>query len=281
MMEVMVKRCAGIDVHKKTITVCTLVGSLNRSKPKKQTKEFDTTTRDLQACAQWLESLDITTVLMESTGQYWRPVWNILEPYGFKMILANAQWIAELGRCGLVSGLNVPERDIQDLRQLTRHRSSVKEDLTRRKNQVHDILQRSNIKLSRYLSDIFGATGQRLLSLFINGEVINEQLIEETISKRVHASPRQLFEAMNGSLTTINRQLLQLELATIRRLTDEIKECEQLIEEHLQPYEELYLRLLEIPGISKTTAQVVIAEVGPLRQRQTTRFVGWLMSREL
>ena len=119
MMEVMVKRCAGIDVHKKTITVCTLVGSLNRSKPKKQTKEFDTTTRDLQACAQWLESLDITTVLMESTGQYWRPVWHILEPYGFKMILANAQhikqvpgrktdmrdaqWIAELGRCRLVS----------------------------------------------------------------------------------------------------------------------------------------------------------------------------------
>ena len=293
MMEVMVKRCAGIDVHKKTITVCTLVGSLNRSKPKKQTKEFDTTTRELQACAQWLESLDITTVLMESTGQYWRPVWNILEPYGFKMILANAQhikqvpgrktdmrdaqWIAELGRCGLVSGSYVPERDIQDLRQLTRHRSSVKEDLTRRKNQAHDILQCSNIKLSSYLSDIFGATGQRLLSLFINGEVINEQLIEETISKRVHASPRQLFEAMNGSLTTINRQLLQLELATIRRLTDEIKECEQLIEEHLQPYEDLYLRLLEISGISQTTAQVVIAEVGPTVEAFETveRLASW------
>ena len=124
--------------------------------------------------------------------------------------MRDAQWIAELGRCGLVSGSYVPERDIQDLRQLTRHRSSVKEDLTRRKNQVHDILQRSNIKLSSYLSDIFGATGQRLLRLFINGEVINEQIIEETISKRVNASPQELFEAMNGSLTKINRQLLQL-----------------------------------------------------------------------
>ena len=279
MMEVMVERCAGIDVHKKTITVCTLVGSLKRSKPERQTKVFGTTTRELQACAQWLESLAITTVLMESTGQYWRPVWNILEPFGFKMILANAQrikqvpgrktdvkdaqWIAELGRCGLVSGSYVPERDIQDLRQLTRHRSSVKEDLTRRKNQVHDILQRSNIKLSSYLSDIFGVTGQRLLRLFINGEVINEQIIEATISKRVNATSQQIVEAMNGSLTKINRQLLQLELATISRLNDEIKECEHLIEEHLRPYEDLYLRLLEIPGISKTTAQVIIAEVGP------------------
>ncbi|MGO4939578.1 IS110 family transposase [Fundicoccus sp. Sow4_D5] len=102
-----------------------------------------------------------------------------MEPYGFKMILANAQhikqvpgrkidrrnaqWIAELGRCGLVSGSYVPEREIQDLRQLTRHRSSVKEDLTRRKNQVHDILQRSNIKLSRYLSDIFDSDGSAVI----------------------------------------------------------------------------------------------------------------------
>ena len=279
MMEVMVERCAGIDVHKKKITVCTLVGSLKQSSPKKQLCEFDTTTRELHVCAQWLESLGITTVLMESTGQYWRPVWNILEPYGFKMVLANAQhikqvpgrktdmrdaqWIAELGRCGLVNGSYVPTRDIQDLRQLTRHRSSVKEDLTRRKNQVHDILQRSNIKLSSYLSNIFGATGQRLLELIINGELITEQKITNLIHRQVKASPRQLFEAMNGSLTKINRQLLHLELATINRLNDEIKECEQLIEEHLQPYEELYLRLREVPGISKTTAQVVIAEVGP------------------
>ena len=161
-MEVMVERCAGIDVHKKSITVCTLVGSLNRLKSEKQTKELGTTTKELQACVQWLESLDISTVLMESTGQYWRPVWNVFEPFGFKMVLANAQhikqvpgrkndmkdaqWIAELGRCRLVNGSYIPEQDIQDLRQLMRHCSSVKEDLTRRKNQVHDILQRSNIK---------------------------------------------------------------------------------------------------------------------------------------
>ncbi|UUX33560.1 IS110 family RNA-guided transposase [Fundicoccus culcitae] len=278
-MDVMVEKCAGIDVHKSKITVCVLIGEMTNAKPKRELKTFGTTTMELHACAQWLVKLGITTVLMESTGQYWRPIWNILEPYQFQMILANAQhikqvpgrktdikdaqWIAELGRCGLVNGSYVPDRDIQDLRQLTRHRSSVKEDLTRRKNQVHDILQRSNFKLSSYLSDIFGKTGQTLLHMFINGEAITEKTLEDKVHKRVLATLPQLVEAMNGSLTKVNRQLLKLELETINRLETECQECEYYIEEHIEKYEDVYLRLLEIPGVSRTTAQVILAEIGP------------------
>lgn len=134
-----VKRYSGTDIHKKKIILCILVGSLNRSKPEKQTKEFDTIAKERQARAQHIKQ-----VLRRKPDR------------------REAKWITELGRCDLVSGSYVPGRDIQDLRQFTRHRSSVKEDLPCRKNQVHDILHRSDIKLNSYLSDIF----ERLVSAY-------------------------------------------------------------------------------------------------------------------
>ena len=164
-MEVVAESVAGIDVHQKQITVTILIGSENVRKPKKVSKRFGTTTNMLRDCGQWLKEHGVEQVLMESTGQYWRPVWQVLESFDFQLILCNpriiknipgkktdqkdSEWLSELARYGLVSASYVPPRKIQELRESTRSRKKMKESLTRTKNEIHNILQRSNIKLTR------------------------------------------------------------------------------------------------------------------------------------
>lgn len=155
-MEIMVERCCGLDVHQKTVVACTLVGTLSTSKPKRKIKTFGTRTFELKLLSSWLKEQRVTTVIMESTGQYWRPIWTILEQNSFKLVLANpqrikgiagkktdqkdAEWIAELGRMGLVSPSYVPSVEIQDLRGLTRTRTSLRQEVTQHKNRIHNIL---------------------------------------------------------------------------------------------------------------------------------------------
>lgn len=266
-MEVMVTHCCGLDVHQKSITACVLVGKLTSSRPKKTQKTFGTTTFDLRSLSEWLKELEVSHVLMESTGQYWKPVWNILEPEDFHLILANpqhiknvpgrktdmkdAEWIALLGRCGLVNASYVPDKETQELRYLTRQRSSVKQEKTKRVNEIHNILQRANIKLTSYLSNIFGKTGKALLTLFINGEKITEEVVAREIHGKVKASIAELVRAMDGCLSKCDRALLNLHLQTILRLEEEISELNQLIDEYTEKFSDVYLRLIEIPGISK------------------------------
>ena len=277
-MEVMVIHCCGLDVHQKSITACVLVGKLTSSRPKKTQKTFGTTTFDLRSLSEWLKELEVSHVLMESTGQYWKPVWNILEPEDFHLILANpqhiknvpgrktdmkdAEWIALLGRCGLVNASYVPDKETQELRYLTRQRSSVKQEKTKRVNEIHNILQRANIKLTSYLSNIFGKTGKALLTLFINGEKITEEVVAREIHGKVKASIAELVRAMDGCLSKCDRALLNLHLQTILRLEEEISELNQLIDEYTEKFSDVYLRLIEIPGISKLTAEVILAEIG-------------------
>ncbi len=277
-MEVMVKNCCGLDVHQKSITACILTGKLSVQKPKKEQRSFGTTTFELQRLLQWIRDYEVTHVLMESTGQYWKPVWNILDVPDLKLILANAQhiknvpgrktdmkdaeWIAQLGRMGLINPSYVPEKKIQELRSYTRHRSSVKEEITKRKNEIHNILQRANIKLTSYLSNIFGKTGTALLTLFINGEVITAEVVETNIHGKVKASTTELVEAMNGRLTKCDRTLLSLHIQTIERLETEISILNTCIDEYTEEMSDVYLQCIGIPGIGKLTAEVVLAEIG-------------------
>ncbi|WP_010012023.1 IS110 family transposase [Loigolactobacillus coryniformis] len=215
-MEVVAESVAGIDVHQKEITVTVLIGSAESAKPKKVHARFQTVTFDLKACGAWLKQQDVKQVLMESTGQYWRPVWQILEPFGFNMILCNpriiknipgkktdqkdSEWLSELARYGLVSASYVPPRQIQELRESTRLSKSITQQMTRLKNQVHDILQRSNIKLTTYVSDIFSGSGRRILALLENGEVINLASIEQAGTGkrgyRLKATPKQILASL-------------------------------------------------------------------------------------
>ena len=227
-MEVMIETCCGIDVHQKSIVCCILDGPLESNKPKKIQKKFGTTTIALQNALAWIVENHVTHVFFESTGQYWVPLFNIFSDSELNLILANpqhiknvpgrktdmkdAEWIAQLGRCGLIEPSYIPNPEVMQLRLLTRRLRSYKQRQTQIKNEIHNLLQRANIKLTSYLSDIFSKTGQSLLMLFINGEVIDYDNVTACIHKHVKASPEELMEAMNGKLSLEDRFLLDQSL---------------------------------------------------------------------
>ncbi len=276
-MEVVAESVAGIDVHQKQITVSILV-SLANAKPKKISKRFETITCRLKDCGEWLKQRHVEQVLMESTGQYWRPVWQILEPFGFKMILCNprivknipgkktdqkdSEWLSELARYGLVSASFVPPKSIQALRESTRLRKKITQSMTATKNEVHNLLQRSNIKLTTYISDIFNGTGLKLLKLLIDGEFITLQAITKCRHTRIKASVEQLFAAMDGILPRNDRRLLGLNMELLADFRRVLAELDAQIDEQIMEFNDLYLRLQDIPGISQRIAQIIIAEVG-------------------
>jgi transposase len=166
-MEAIIQRCCGIDVHKKTIVACLMVGTADE-KPQKTIKTFSTMTRDLLACKDWLESEGCTYVAMERSGVYWKPVFNILED-SMEVILANArhiknvpgrktdvkdcEWIAQLLRYGLIKGSFIPPKPIRELRDLTRYRRKLIQTKSSELNRIHKVLEDANIKLSSVVSD--------------------------------------------------------------------------------------------------------------------------------
>jgi transposase len=277
-MEVVAESVAGIDVHQKQITVTVLIGDANSAKPKRVSKRFETITSRLKECGEWLKELQVAQVLMESTGQYWRPVWQVLEPFGFKMILCNpriiknipgkktdqkdSEWLSELARYGLVSASYVPPRKIQELRESTRLRKSYTQSMTRIKNEVHNILQRSNIKLTTYVSDIFSGSGLKLLTLILDGEVITPQTVSKCMHGRMKASPEQITASMDGILTVNDHRLMVLNMRLLASYQVVLNDLNIQIEEQVAEFKDLYLRLQDIPGISERTAQIVLAEIG-------------------
>ncbi|WP_240422003.1 IS110 family transposase [Paenibacillus periandrae] len=168
-MEAILERCAGLDVHQETVVACVLYGELDR-KPKQEIRTFSTTTKGLLALYDWLNNWECTHVAMESTGVYWKPVWNILEEQ-FTLILANARriknvpgrktdvadaaWIAQLLRSGLITPSFVPPSEIRNMRDLTHYRRKLLRDATAEKIRIRKILQDANLKLTTYISDIF------------------------------------------------------------------------------------------------------------------------------
>lgn len=279
-MENMIETCCGIDVHQKNIVCCLLDGPLSSNRPKKQVRSFGTTSSELREALAWLEENNVTHVFMESTGQYWRPVYNIFNDGSFKQILANpqriknvpgrktdtkdAEWIAKLGRSGLVEASYIPSEEVLELRQLTRDRQAIIDDRSKIKNRVHNILQRSNIKLTSYLTDVFGVTGQTLLSIFINGEVITLETIKASMRKGIKALPSELLAAMDGRLSNTDRKLLGSHLRMYNALTKEIDYLTQEINQYLEKhFKEEYELLLTIPGIKEQTAAIILGEIGP------------------
>ncbi|MCU6432040.1 IS110 family transposase [Lacticaseibacillus paracasei] len=214
----------------KQITVSTLIGPAD-GKAKKRTKVFDTTTLSLNACRQWLQDQAIEVVAMESTGQYWRPVWTIITEGGFRMILCNpriirtmpgrktdrldAEWIADLDRYGIIPSSYVPTLPIIELRESTRARKAMGHDVTKYKNRVHNILQRPNIKLTSYVADIFEGSGRKLLNLLLNGEVINLDIVAACMHGRMKHSPEQILLALDDRLSANDRQFIDIQMAML------------------------------------------------------------------
>lgn len=180
-MDAILERCAGLDVHQKTVVACVLYGPLDQ-KPKKEVKTFSTNTKGLLELDDWLCQYGCTHVAMESTGVYWKPIWNILEG-DFILLLANARniknvpgrktdvndatWICQLLRSGLISPSFVPPEDFRNMRDLTRYRRKLVGNASSEKNRIHKILQDANIKLASCVSDLFGVSGRALLEALL------------------------------------------------------------------------------------------------------------------
>jgi transposase len=275
-MDAILERCAGLDVHQETVVACFLSGPLDK-KPTREVATFGTTTKELLRLQDWLVTLACTEVAMESTGVYWKPVWNILEESceltlanperiknvpGRKTDINDAVWIAQLHRCGLIEKSFVPSVDIRDLRDLTRYRRKLVSNVTQEKNRIHKMLQDANLKLTTFVSDIFGVSGRALLNALVDGEVLDEPSIRGMVKTRLRGKVPELIEALNGRLRKHHRSMLSRHLEHIKYLEKEVQELEGEIEALMEPHQEELQRLDTIPGISQDAAASILAEIG-------------------
>ncbi len=275
-MEVMYPRCAGLDVHSRCVNGCVRIATGRKATT--EHREFATTTAGLFELAEWLSDAGCTHVAMEATGVYWKPVWHVLEDAeSFELVLANAQhirnvpgrksdrkdaaWIADLLAHGLIEGSFVPPAPIQALRDLTRTRKQLMREIARHTLRVQKTLEDANVKLTRVVSDILGASGRAILSALIAGETDPERLADCTTG-RLKADRAKIIAAVHGRVTEHHCFLLKLHLAQIDALTAAVQQVEQQADEILRPFREAADRLTTIPGVSETVARVIIAEVG-------------------
>jgi len=279
-MKVLYRRCAGLDVHQKSVSVCARIGQGRQVEILEAT--FATFTEDLQALKAWLQQHRIRRVAMESTGVYWRPVWNVLEapPGKLELLLLNPQHvralpghktdrvdaarIAELLQYGLLRASFVPPVEIRELRDLLRRRVHLVQDRNRISNRIHRLLETANIKVSGVLGKVTSQTFRSILEgLATLREVRPEALALLARHKRVRARQPELVKALRGSrLSDHFRFLLSELLEELDRLSGKIQLLEQRISERMVPYGELIERLCQIPGVARITAWTLIAEIG-------------------
>jgi len=270
-MEIIIEKGCGLDVHKGTVVACIMGTGI-----KKEIRTYTTVTNDLLRLKEWIQEAGITHVAMESTGIYWKPVFNILED-SFEVILVNArhvknvpgrktdvqdsEWLCRLLRSGLVSGSFIPPRDIRELRDLTRHKRKLIQAMTAEKQRVEKVLEDANIKLASIASDTFGASGKKIIEELIRGELKAEEMAE--LSKgRLRRKRGDLKEALVGQVREHHKFMIKVSLKHIRAMEKILSEIERKIQEKIdRRYKEEYALLQTIPGV-KGEASTLIAEMG-------------------
>lgn len=273
-MKVLYKRCAGLDVHKKTVVAC--VRLVAKGKGVHEVRSFATTTRELLALADWLEEQGCTHVAMEATGAYWKPVWHLLEGR-FALVLANAahvkavpgrksdvndaSWLADLLAHGLIRSSLVPPAPIAELRDLTRTRKQLGREIVQHTQRIQRVLEDANIKLSSVISDVVGLSGRRILQAVIDGETDPVRLAALG-SDRLKCSRAELIEALRGRVTAHHRFLLAQHLRMIEELERAVADFDLQIEACVAPFRSQLDRLSTIPGLSGRSAQIVLSEIG-------------------
>ena len=288
-MEVVHQRCAGLDVHQKTVVAC--VRLVTPSGVTRAIREFGTTTGDLLGLADWLVAQGCTHAAMESTGVYWKPVWHVLEDH-LELVLANAMhirnipgrksdvndaaWIADLLAHGLIRGSFVPPAPIEELRDLTRTRKQLVREIARHTLRVQKTLEAANLKLAAVVSDVLGVSGRAILEALIAGETDADRLLAATTG-RLTAPRAVLRAALHGRITDHHRFMLRLHLAQIDALEGAVREVEARIGDRLTPFRGAVDHLKTIPGVSDTVARVIVAEIGTDMSRFPTagHLVSW------
>jgi|SRR4051794_21679892 transposase len=288
-MDMLHRRCAGLDVHKKTVVAAMRVAVEN--KLVSEVRTFATTTAGLLALSDWLTENSCTHAAMEATGVYWRPVWHVLCDGELELIVANAAhvrnvpgrktdvsdaaWLAELLAHGLIRGSFVPDAATQELRTLLRTRKQLVRERSRHVQRIHKALEDANIKLEAELSDVLGKSGRAMLDAMVAGETDPVRLAA-LAHPGVKSSQARLQEALHGRLTRHHRFLLQLHLGQIDGLDAAVTTLDREVDVNLAPFRTAVELVSTIPGVSKLSAEVIVSEIGLDMSRFPT--VGHLLS---
>jgi transposase len=270
-MRVVYDRCCGVDVHKKTVVACVV------TQEGQEVRTFGTMTDELLALVDWLRLQQVGAVAMESTGVYWKPLYNLLEPEGFELLVVNAshmkavpgrktdvkdaEWIADLLRHGLLRSSFIPDRPQRELAELVRYRRSLIEERAREANRIQKVLEGANIKLASVISNVLGISGRAMLEAMVAGTEDPVDLAAKATTS-IRATPEQLEAALRGVVGQHQRLLLKTQLCHIDFLEEQIAQLDHEIEERLRPFEQHVEHLDSIPGVGIRTAQEIVAAIG-------------------
>jgi len=275
-MDIVYPCCAGLDVHKKTVVACVRHVSAN-GKVHKEVRTFGTMTADLLSLADWLAQEGVTHAAMESTGVYWKPVWNILDEQ-FQLLLVNArpikqvrgrktdvkdsEWIAELLQHGLLPESFVPPAPQRELRELTRQRLQLMHQKASVANRIQKILEDANVKLASVATDVLGVSGRAMLQAIIAGQE-NPKVLAELARRKLRAKIPELRSALQGRVTEHHRFMLKLLLDQVTQLEELIERLNQRIAATMPASMQAALpRLVEVPGIAERATENILAEIG-------------------
>jgi len=270
-VEQVYERCCGLDVHKKSITACAWTPE------GKEFREFGTMTGEILELVEWIRAKGCTHVAMESTGVYWKPIYNLLEASKITALVVNAQhiknvpgrktdmndaeWIAKLLKHGLLQGSFIPEREQRELRELVRYRRSLLEERTREVNRLQKVLEGANIKLASVLSNVVGVSGRQMLNSLVNG-TDNPQLVSTLAKGKLKKKKGQIEQSLRGLIGPHQRMMIKAQLEHIDFLDRQIGELDREIAERTRPFKEVLELLDTIPGVGRRTAEQVVAEIG-------------------
>jgi len=273
-MEVVYERACGIDVHKKVLVVCLIMGQR-----KAETRTYGTLTKNLREMVAWLKEEKCQMVAMESTGSYWKPLYNIFELEGIEAMVVNAQhmksipgrktdvndaqWIAKLLRHGLLRASFIPDKEQREYRELTRYRNSRIEERAREINRLQKMLEGANIKLSSMVSNIIGQSGSNLIKLAVRYKELTLDQVADVRSDRCKSSAQELFDSLTGIISPLQRELFSEVLQIIEEQTQQIERIETMIQKYTtESYDTAAKAIDEIPGVGRSSAEQIIAEIG-------------------
>ena len=276
-MDVLVERCAGLDVHKDTVMAC--VRMPGSSEPRaEEVREFRTYTSGLRALREWLAEAGVTKIAMEATGTYWKPVWYILEEHrGWELLLVNAQhvknlpgrktdvsdacWLAQLLECGLLRGSFVPTPVMAHLRDLTRYRTKLVQERARETQRVQKTLEDAGIKLDSVVSDVLGKSAREMIEALIAGER-DPKVLADMSRTRMRPKIPELRLALEGRFGPHHALMLRLHLEHIDQLGRAMASIDAQVDAEIAPFGPQVERLLTIPGVGPLVARIVVAEIG-------------------
>jgi len=277
-MEVVYQCCCGIDVHKKSIVACLLKGG------ERELRDFGTTSVEIRRLAKWLSEAGCEMIAMESTGVYWKPLYNLFEILDLDAMVVNAshmkalpgrktdvkdaEWIADLLKHGLLKASYIPDRAQREQREIARYRKSLIEERARELNRLQKVLEGANIKLASVVGDINGKSSRRLLNLVAGGETPEIDEVAQLIHHSLRPKLDQLMAALDGIVTPLQRKLIARIMDHIDDMTRRIADMDGLIKEYMAECEAAIAAIDELPGISRHSAEMIIAEIG----RDMSRF---------